>query len=130
MTALHMLQRHDLLPHFRVTDLRGDCVEYASIWQRKRLVLVLLPDFDSPSRHYADRLVEAIRDLTDDTEWILTQDHVEGLPRPGVVVADEWGEIAHSVHATTVQGLPKPDELIDWVRYLQYRCPECEGEAK
>jgi len=97
-----------------VTDLWGDRVRYASIWQRKKLVLVLLPDSNSPSRHYAEQLVAKVRDLNDDTEWILTRDRVEGPPCPGVVVADEWGEIAHSVHSLRVEDLPPCDELIDW----------------
>ena len=38
-----MLQPHDLLPHFEVADLGGEHVRYSSIWQRKNLVLVMLP---------------------------------------------------------------------------------------
>lgn len=126
-----MLQPHDLLPHFEVADLGGKHVRYSSIWQRKNLVLVMLPDSDPPSRNYADRLMAKVRGLSDDdTEWIVTRDPVKGLPCPGVVVADRWGEIAHVVHSSQVEDLPPPDELIEWVRYLQYRCPECEGEAK
>jgi hypothetical protein len=120
-----------LLPHFEVVDLVGERVLYSSIWQRKNLVLVMLPDSDAASRHYADRLMDKVRGLNDDdTEWIVTRDAVDGLPRPGVVVADRWGEIAHVVQSSQVEDLPVPDELIEWVRYLQYRCPECEGEAK
>jgi hypothetical protein len=126
-----MLQPHDLLPHFEVADIRGERVSYSSIWQRKNLVLVMLPDSDPPSRNYADRLMAKVRGLNDDdTEWIVTRDAVEGLQCPGVVVADRWGEIAHVVHSSQVEDLPPADELIEWVRYLQYRCPECEGEAK
>jgi len=94
-------------------------------------VLVMLPDSDPPSRNDADRLITRVRGLNDDdTEWIVTRDPVEGLPCPGVVVADQWGEIAHVVHSSQVEDLPPPDELIEWVRYLQSKCPECEGEAK
>jgi peroxiredoxin len=126
-----MLQPHDLLPHFEVADLGGERISYSSIWQRKNLVLVMLPDADPPSRNYADRLIAKVRGLNDDdTEWIVTRDAVEGLQCPGVVVADRWGEIAHVVHSSHVKDLPSADELVEWVRYLQYRCPECEGEAK
>jgi peroxiredoxin len=131
MTGEHMLQPHDLLPHFEVADLGGERVSYSSIWQRKNLVLAMLPDSDPPSRNYADRLMAKVRGLSDDdTECIVTRDPIEGLPRPGVVVADQWGEIAHVVQSSHVEDLPPADELIEWVRYLQYRCPECEGEAK
>lgn len=126
-----MLQRHDLVPHFEVTDLGGSRVAYSSIWQRKRLVLAILPDWDATSRHYADRLMASFRELNDDgTECIVTRDAVEGLPIPVVVIADQWGEIAHLVHSLHVADLPPPSELIDWVRHVQHRCPECEGEAK
>ena len=44
-----MLQRGDLLPHFTVTTLHGDEFSYATIWQRRNLVLVALPVTDSES---------------------------------------------------------------------------------
>ncbi len=124
-----MLQPHDLIPHFEVTDLRGEPVRYSSIWQRKNLVLVTLPDPGVPSQEYADRFL-ARGSNQDDTAWIITRDNVAGLPGPGVVVADQWGEVVHVAHPSHVQDLPAPDELAEWVRYLQHRCPECEGEAK
>ena len=126
-----MLQPYDLLPHFEVADLGGERVSYSSIWQRKNLVLVMLPDADPPSRNYADRLIAKVRGLNDDdTKWIVTEDRVAGVPCPSVVVADRWGEVAHVAHPTAVDGLPTPEELVEWVRYLEYRCPECEGEAR
>ena len=126
-----MLQPRNLLPHFEVADLGGKRFQYSSIWQRKNLALVILPDSDPQSRHYADRLMAKVRGLNDDdTEWVLTRGPVEGLPRCGVVVADQWGEIVHLADSSRVQDLPPAEDLIDWVRYLEYRCPECEGEAR
>jgi hypothetical protein len=126
-----LLQRHDLLPHFEVTGLDGTRVAYSTIWQRKTLVLAMLPDWQPASRHYAGRLAGSLRDLHDDgTALIVTRDAVAGLPLPGVVIADQWGEIAHSVHSPRVNDLPPPSEIVEWVRHLQHRCPECEGEAK
>jgi hypothetical protein len=126
-----MLQPYDLVPHFEVTDLRGERVRYSSIWQRKNLVLVTLPDPDPSSRDYAGRLMARVRGPNeDDTAWIVTRDRVAGLPHPGVVVADRWGEVVHVAHALQAQDLPGPDEIAGWVRYVQHRCPECEGEAK
>ena len=26
--------------------------------------------------------------------------------------------------------LPTPEDLLDWIRYGENQCPECEGEAK
>src|SRR5690606_38507475 len=79
-----MLQPHDLVPHFELTDLRGERIRYSSIWQRQNLVLVTLPGSDPPSRDYAGRLLaRAAGPGDDDTAWIATSDSVEGLPPPG-----------------------------------------------
>jgi hypothetical protein len=45
------------------------------------------------------------------------------------VVADRWGEIKLVAGATSVAELPSADELVEWVRFVQCACPECEGEA-
>lgn len=131
-----MLQPHDLVPHFEVTDLRGERVRYSSIWQRKNLVLVMLPDPDSSARGSADQLMAHVPGRNEDdtagegdTAWIVTRDSVAGLPHPGVVVADRWGEIVHVTPPSQVEDV-RPDEIAEWVRHLRYRCPECEGEAK
>ena len=90
-----------------------------------------LPDAEAPSRDYVDRLMALGRGLNDeDTKWIVTEDRIAGVPCPSVVVADRWGEVAHVAHPSQVQDLPAPEELFEWVRYLEYRCPECEGEAR
>jgi hypothetical protein len=41
-----MLQTGDLIPHFTVTTFSGESFDYSDIWQRKNLVLVLLPHAD------------------------------------------------------------------------------------
>ena len=126
-----MLQTHQLIPHFDVTDLAGERVHYSSLWQRKNLVLVTLPDVEARSLHYAGRLMALARGLNDvDTKWIVTEERVAGVPCPSVVVADQWGEVAHVAHPSRVEDLPAPEELVEWVRYLGCRCPECEGEAR
>jgi hypothetical protein len=125
-----MLHAHDLLPHFAVTDIGGERVPYSSIWQRKNLVLVILADSNPPSGRYTSG-IRAARELDDgDTAWLVTRDAIDGLPRPGVVVADRWGEIAFVSGPSEGGDLPAPDELVEWVRHVQHRCPECEGEAR
>ena len=125
-----MLQAHHLVPHFDVTDLAGERVQYSSLWQRRNLVLVTLPGAEAPAE-YAVRLMALVRGLDDeDTKWIVTEDRIAGVPCPSVVVADRWGEVAHMAHPSRVGDLPAPEELVEWVRYLEYRCPECEGEAR
>jgi hypothetical protein len=126
-----MLHTGDLLPHFELTDLYGCRVDYSSIWQRKNLVLVMLSDTDPSSRSYADQLMARGRDSKkNDTEWVVTCDRIAGMPNPGAVVADRWGELMHVAHAPDVAHLPVPDELVEWVDYVRHRCPECEGEAR
>jgi len=126
-----MLHPGDLVPHFEVTDLYGKRVDYSSIWQRKNLVLVMLSDTDPSSRFYAEQLMARGRDSrADDTEWVVTSDRIAGISNPCAVVADRWGELMHVARAPDVAHLPVLDELVEWVDYLQHRCPECEGEAR
>ena len=130
-TRTDMLHAGDFLPHFQVNDFYGTRIDYASFWQRKNLVLVMLSDIDRPSRSYAEQLMARGRDSKeDDTEWVVTCDRLAGIPNPGVVIADRWGEVMHVAQAPDVAHLPVPDELVEWVDYVRHRCPECEGEAR
>jgi hypothetical protein len=115
------------IPHFTVTAADGGTVDYAKdIWQRKNLVLIAVPsggDERELSRTYASVAAE-------DTRLIVTSSSVAGVSPPAVVVADQWGEVAHSVSAPTLEGLPSPDEVLAWIEHVRQRCPECEGEAR
>jgi len=126
-----MLKQGDLLPHFSVTDLSGRRVDYASIWQRKPLVLVMLSDTGPSSHAYAEHVITRARDSKDgDVAWLVTSDRIAGLPSPVAIVADRWGELIHVAHAADIAHLPRPEELLEWIDFLQHRCPECEGEAR
>ena len=130
-TLTDTLKPGDLLPHFTATDLYGGRIDYSSIWQRKNLVLVMLPDAGSSSRSYAEQLMALARDAKkDDTAWLVTRDRIAGMPNPGAVIADRWGELVHITEAPDVAHLPAPDDLVEWVTYVQHRCPECEGETR
>ena len=127
-----MLRTGDLVPHFTVTTLSGESFDYSDIWQRKNLVLVLLPHADSAATtKFVDRLTAPMSELTgDDSAWVITRDSVSGVQSPGIVVADRWGEIHHIADGKTVDDLPGPDDVIEWLRYVQHQCPECEGESR
>jgi hypothetical protein len=128
-----MLRPGDLIPHFDVTNLQGETVAYSTIWQRRNLVLVTLPasDADGTFRRYASQIAAEVRALVKhDTECVITRDSVIGIPCPGVVIADRWGEIAHVASGSLVADLPHHQELVDWVTYVQHQCPECQGEVK
>ncbi|HWP99004.1 MAG TPA: hypothetical protein VNK92_00915 [Vicinamibacterales bacterium] len=119
----------DLLPHFEVATLDGRRARYGEIWQRRNLVLVLLDGAETrEAQRYARRLAERAADFAAaDTALVCTADPIAGLPSPGVIVADRWGEIVHvaAAPAGRLDELPQVDELLDWVRFVRMQCPEC-----
>jgi hypothetical protein len=126
-----MLGVHDLVPHFAVSTIEGRAIAYQSLWQRKCLALVSVPRQPPAAGDYAFTLAAAFRDDDlRDAECIVTCDAIAGLPCPGALVADRWGEIFFVATATSIDDLPGSDELIAWVRFVQMHCPECEGEAR
>jgi hypothetical protein len=127
-----MLQRGDSVPHFKVKTVGGELFAYSTIWQRRNLVLVALPAGESECREgYVEQLAARRSDFNArDADCVITSDPVPGIERPGVVVADRWGEIAHVATASGAHDLTSPEELLEWLDYLAQRCPECEGEVK
>jgi hypothetical protein len=125
-----LLQTGHAVPHFSLTLLDGTRFAYADIWQQKNLLLVLLAD-DQPSEDYAGRLRARMSDITAcETACVTSRDEVAGVLRPGVVIADKWGEVHVAAGADAATGLPTPDDLIEWLRYVQMQCPECQGETR
>jgi hypothetical protein len=127
-----MLQARDHVPHFTVTSIDGARVDYSQIWQRENLLLLSLPDSKSPeSEAYVGQVERQLRESdVGDTKWVATREAITEVPRPGVLIADRWGEVAFVAEAQDIAGMPPPGELIEWLRYVQNRCPECEGEAR
>ena len=126
-----MLQRGELVPHFEVTTLDGERINYATLWQGTNLVLVTLSADSDSSRNYASALrgtIPQFRALN--TACVITREHVPETPQPGCLVADKWGEIVHIRAASDANELPSPEELLDWMKYVQMQCPECEGEVR
>lgn len=127
-----MLQPHDQVPQFTVATRDGAVVAYETLWQRKNLLLVLLPETEpEAAAEYAARLDAQLSELTaNDTACIVTRDRVPAVPAPGVLVADRWGEIYFVARGERVADLPPVDDLLEWLRYVQHECPECQGEAR
>ena len=127
-----MLIRGDSVPHFELATVTGQPISYSAIWQRKNLILVTLADVDTDAAaEYVSQLRARLPEFKDRaTECVITREAIAGIPAPGVVVADRWGEIVFSTTGERVGELPRPEELLDWIDYLQNRCPECEGEAR
>jgi len=124
-----MLQRGDDVPHFDVRTVGGDVFAYGTIWQRRHLVLIVLPESDADDSYIGALASRAAEFRDRETECVITRDAVPGLPAPAVLVADRWGEVVHVAAASDTSGLPTAQELLEWVDHVRQRCPECEGEA-
>lgn len=116
------------VPHFEVTDVGGIRVRYRDIWQRANLLLVCLAGADAAvASRYRDALAAANAELArHETRVVVTGESVPGLPTPSIVIADRWGEIQYTA---PLDDPPPLDELVEWLRFVQMRCPECEGES-
>ena len=130
MTNATPLQSGDAVPHFELPGVDGVVIRYLTIWQRRNLVLVRLRPADDD-----DDYINALRSRAsafDDqaSTCVITRGSIEGLPAPGLLVADRWGEIVHVVTSPSVTGLPSVVRLLQWLEAIEYRCPECEGEAR
>jgi hypothetical protein len=126
-----MLRTGDQLPHFSVTALDGRRVDYAKIWQQQILVLVCVPAVESATSAVVSEFAAGMQAaIQPDAACVITRDRVDGVPSPGAVVADRWGEVAHVASSAHPGELPDAQDLIDWVEHVRNRCPECEGEAR
>ena len=125
-----LLQNNDPVPHFVIRAHDGGLVDYSTIWQRRNLLLVAI-DSATASERYVSELAHRIPEFEEqETTVVITHDGIAGLPTPGLIVADRWGEIIHLVTPKTASDFPTADQLLPWVEAIEYGCPECEGEAK
>jgi hypothetical protein len=127
-----MLPRGDRVPHFDVEQMDGTRARYGELWQLRNLLLLSLPD-DEPGEFvdYATRLVRRQAEFSaEEAGVVMTRAPITGVPRPGVVIADRWGEIYSVVNARSAPEWPTVEDLLEWFRYIRHACPECEGEAK
>jgi hypothetical protein len=109
----------------------GTLVRYDDIWQRKNLLLVSLPEDDPAAAEYAASFGLLEPELAAyDAVLLVTMTRIEGVPSPGVVVADRWGEVYYVQEADRVPALPSPHVLADWLRFVRNECPECQGETR
>lgn len=130
MTDATPLQRGDQVPHFEVRTVGGDVFSYNTIWQQRNLVLITLAE-PADDGSYPSALAARASDFDQhESTCVITRERVPGVPTPGALVADRWGEIVHVTAAPQAAALPAPSELLDWLDYVERRCPECEGEAR
>ena len=124
------MRRGDQLPHFSITTIDGDRVDYADLWQHKNLLLVTVPQDGSDTAYVSE--LRRNRDLlaAHDTVSVVTAKSVAGLPPFSVLIADRWGEIQFIAAGQPVRALPTPAEVLEWIEHVQHQCPECQGEAR
>lgn len=128
-----MLRAGDAVPHRVLTDVSGRAVSYADeVWQKRNVVLVALPQQPSAGDAPYVANVAAACGRFDATQTVIvaTRDSIPGLPPYGVLVADQWGEIAMVHHADTPSALPRVEQLLEWAEFVQHQCPECQGETR
>jgi hypothetical protein len=117
-----MFEPRPRITHFVVRTVDGGEVDYRNIWQRAQLLLILLDESAASTRLAAVGAALAAREAdlaAVEARLVVTRDVVAGTPRPGVVVADRYGEIAASLDASVETDA---DDLIDWLRVVQSRC--------
>ena len=126
-----MLERGDQVPHFAVATIDGGRVDYRDIWQHTHLLLVTVgPAEPAGAGSYVAHLAsQAPAVVSHDAACVITRDPIPGVPAPAIVVADRWGEIQIVIPRRASEG-PDPAEILEWMSYVQSRCPECEGEAR
>jgi hypothetical protein len=128
-----MLRAGEQVPRFHVRTLDGRLVAYRTIWQRRFLLLVAVRRSPSQAERVLLSELEAHHaDLTaHDTALVVTGDPIPGLEPPAVLIADRWGEIQHVAGPVRSEAdLPDATALVDWLRYVQSQCPECQGETR
>jgi hypothetical protein len=126
------LERGDLVPHFAVTTIEGAPVSYGTIWQLRNLVLIALPPggIEASACYLAQFTAHGAAFAGHQAQCVATRDPIAGINPPAVIVADRWGEVMYAAAGRQVADLPPVDAVIDWLEYVQHRCPECEGEAR
>jgi hypothetical protein len=126
-----MVRRGGQVPLFEVRTLDGDLFRYSTVWQHRNLVLIALPG-DAPAGTGVafEQVARSPAFQHRHSVCVITRDRVPGLEPPAALVADRWGEIVYLTAVSDVNRLPAPSDLLDWLDYVERRCPECEGEAR
>lgn len=117
-----MFEPRDKVSHFVVRARDGATVDYRTIWQKDQLLLVCLDDTSrsAPLTAIADQLAGRPQDFAAiESRLVVTCDLVPGAPRPGVLIADRWGEVYATLDASVETSA---DDLIDWLRFMQRKC--------
>jgi hypothetical protein len=125
------LQPGDRVPHFVVRDVEGREVAYADLWQRRNLLLIAPGDDRADHARVISDFGPHLPEIAEhEATMVITRDPIPGLPGPAVLVADRWGEVQFVAAGEVGRGAPDAADLVEWLRFVRQRCPECEGEAR
>jgi peroxiredoxin len=124
------------LPFFTLVTTDGREVRYRDLWQQQNLVLVTLLRDSDEARAYAEELRKHQPELSAyDTEvvvWFIAHNPDaraalgEDFPVPSVLLADRFGEVEHVSRGGSERDLPRAASIVEWLRFIQSRCPECD----
>ena len=120
----------DRLPDLEVPTLDGDMVRLRTHSRLATVLLALHPDC-APCQAYRETIEQhavQVREWDGRVVAIAAHD-AAGIEAPSVLVADQWGELAAVENAGAQHAFIDAQEVIDWLRFLATKCPECEGEA-
>jgi hypothetical protein len=65
-----------------------------------------------------------------DTAWLVTRDRIAGDGESRRGHRGQMGELMNITDAPDVAHLPAPDDLVEWMTYVQHRYLECQGETR
>lgn len=117
-----MFEPRTRVPHFVVTAVDGQVVDYRSIWQKANLLLVCLDESEAarPLAGIAAELIGRESEFESlQARLVVTGDAIVSIPRPGVVIADRWSEIHATLDAAAVSDA---NDLLEWLRFIERRC--------
>lgn len=110
------------VPHFVVTSVDGDVVDYRAIWQNANLLLVCLDESEAsqPLAVIAAELAGRSSEFAAlQSRLVVTRDAIPTVSHPGVVIADRWGEIHATLDSAAVTDA---NDLVEWLRFIERRC--------
>jgi hypothetical protein len=110
------------VPHFVVTSVDGEVVDYRAIWQNANLLLVCLDESGAsrPLEAIAAELAGRSSEFAAlQSRLVVTRDAIHAVPRPGVVIADRWSEIHAMLDSAAVTDA---NDLLEWLRFIERRC--------
>lgn len=137
-----------LIPNYTGTNSRGETVQLHDYRRQKNLVAILTgaKEYSSLTPLLAELAARYDEFKTEEAEIVLmlrkgTVEPGDGhtLPFPALVmkddqdapppatavyVADRFGELFATYQLTAEASLPAPDDLLEWLRFIELQCPE------